>query len=187
LKICKECGKGHIRKRSKYCSIKCGKIQHSKPERNQKISISRKKFLTANPDKHPWKKSSKFDSAPCNALKNYLNSKGIKFVSEWQPLEERFFSIDIAFPDIKFGIEVNGNQHYNKDGTLTEYYQTRHDIIEDYGWRILELHYSSCYNIELLDSILRFKTQPDYTEYFKIKELKEIEKYENRPLKAGEK
>ena len=29
-----------------------------------------------------------------------------------------YFSLDIAFPDIKFAIEVNGNQHYKKDGKL---------------------------------------------------------------------
>ena len=49
-------------------------------------------------------------------------------------------NIDIAFPDIKLGIEINGNQHYNSDGTLKDYYQERHNLIEEAGWKLLEVH-----------------------------------------------
>lgn len=186
IKVCPECNNEHGN-RGKYCSEKCSSVQISKPETRKKISDRRKKFLKENPDKHPWKKDTKKISEPCEKLKEYLRNKNISFVEEWQPLENRFYSIDIAFPDIKFGIEVNGNQHYNRDGTLTNYYQERHDLIEKEGWKLLELHYSSCYNTNLLDSILQFGKQPDYTDYFKLKELKEIEKNKNKPLKRGEK
>lgn len=138
----------------------------------KKISEGRKKYLAENPDKHPWKRSDKFKSVPCNFVKEILKSKNIKFVDEWNPLEDRNFSIDIAFPDIKLGIEINGNQHYNSDGTLKDYYQKRHNIITDAGWTLIELHYSSCFNVEFLENILNFKQQPDYTEFFKIKEHK---------------
>lgn len=170
--ICHECGTEHYRKRSKYCSAECGKLQISTPDVKSKISMSRKKFLKENPDKHPWKNSNKFKSNPCEKLKEYLDGKNIKYVAEWQPLEDRYFSIDIAFPDIKVGIEVNGNQHYTSDGSLTEYYKTRHDLIEAAGWKLIELHYSSCYNTELIDSLLNVKEQPDYTGFFKAKEEK---------------
>ena len=69
------------------------------------------------------------------------------------------FSIDIAFPDIKFGIEVNGNQHYNSDGTLKPYYKERHDLIEKSGWILLELHYSSCYIDDILEKEEAARTQ----------------------------
>lgn len=173
IKFCEECGRQHIR-RSKYCSLDCSSIQIYKPETRLKISNSRKKYLLNNPDKHPWKKKDKFKSEPCERLKRHLTSKNIKFIEEWQPLEDRFFSIDIAFPDIKLGIEVNGNQHYDKDGSLKPYYQERHDLIEASGWKLIELHYSTCYNTDAIDSILKIKEQPDYTEYFKQKEKQKV-------------
>lgn len=85
---------------------------------------------------------------------------------------DRAFSIDIAFPDIKIGIEVNGNQHYNNDGSLKQYYQQRHDLIVDAGWTLIELHYLSCYDTDVIDNLLTIKEQPNYDEYFKQKENK---------------
>lgn len=73
---------------------------------------------------------------------------------------------------------INGNQHYNSDGTLTAYYQERHDLIVASGWKLVELHYSSAYNIEFINSILDIGIQPDYSEYFRIKE----EKKKNKPI-----
>jgi len=127
-------------------------------ETTLKLSLARRKYLRENPDKHPWKRKEKFISVPCEKLKEYLTSKNIKFIEEWQPIEDRFFSIDIAFPDKKIGIEVNGNQHYNADKTLKDYYQRQHDLLEINGWKIFEIHYSSCFfpkfvvdNIKLVD------------------------------------
>ncbi len=56
-------------------------------------------------------------------LKKILDNINVKYVPEYNPLINRFFSIDIAFPDKKIGIEINGNQHYNIHGSLKEYYQ----------------------------------------------------------------
>lgn len=152
-----------------------------------KISLKRKEWLKNNPDKHPWRKRDKFKSKPCEKLKNYLNDKGIHFVEEWIPLDNRHFSIDIAFPDIKLGIDVNGNQHYNTDGTLKPYYQERHDLIVSAGWTLIELHYSTCFKPEMIDILLEIKEQPDYTEYFKIKQQRQLEKLKNESLPRGQK
>jgi len=128
---------------------------HSKKSKIQ-ISNSRKKFLKENPDKHPWAKNTKFISKPCEYLKTILREKGIKFIEEFQPLlPNRFFSIDIAFPEKKIGIEVNGNQHYNKKGNLKPYYQNRHDLIENAQWNIIELHYSEVYKNDIVEKILK--------------------------------
>ena len=80
-----------------------------------------------------------------------MDDNNINYVSEWSPLEDRFYSIDIAFPDKKIGIEINGNQHYDKKGALTEYYQKRHDDIVKAGMKHIELG-----------------NQPDYSEYFEL-------------------
>jgi very-short-patch-repair endonuclease len=171
-KQCVMCGKDHER-RSKYCSKECGLKALSSEENREKISISRKKFLAENPEKHPWRNPNKKKSVPCEKVKEYLIKKNIKFIEEWIPLEDRFFSIDIAFPDIKLGVEINGNQHYERDGSLKPYYQDRHDLIEAAGWKLIELHYSYCFNEELLDKIFILKDQPDYTQYFEDKRIRE--------------
>ena len=81
-------------------------------------------------------------------------SKNISFVEEFTPLKHRHYSIDIAFPDIKVGIEINGNQHYNKDKTLAAYYQDRHDKIEAEGWILYEIHYSKVYDLMFIEELL---------------------------------
>jgi hypothetical protein len=82
-----------------------------------------------------------------------LRDQNINFIEEYSPFEERFFSIDIAFPDKMIAIEINGNQHYNKDGSLASYYQERHDFIESKGWKVYEIHFSKVYTNEI-DSII---------------------------------
>ena len=115
-------------------------------EAKAKIGMARKKFLAENPDKHPWKDKNKFKSVPCLKVKEFLKDNGIVFIEEFCPMPDRAFSIDIAFPDIKLGIEINGNQHYLSDGILAPYYKDRHDIIIASGWNLIELHYSCVYN-----------------------------------------
>ena len=67
-----------------------------KDSTRKKLSEIRKKYLNENPDKHPWKKSDKFKSVPCEKFKNILKQHGLTFVEEYQPLSNRFFSIDIS-------------------------------------------------------------------------------------------
>jgi very-short-patch-repair endonuclease len=170
-KICPRCNKNFdpvklgFDKRRKYCSDKCSN-QHSKKTREQ-LSKKRIKYLKENPDKHPWRNKNKQISVPCEKVKKFLSERNIKFIEEYQPLKNRFFSIDIAFPDIKLGIEINGNQHYNRDGTLKEYYQKRHNLLLENGWNILELHYSISWNLDKLEKIISKREQPDYSNYLK--------------------
>jgi very-short-patch-repair endonuclease len=103
-------------------------------------------FLQNNPDKHNWKKNNRLISIPCEKLKTDLKLNNISFIEEYQPLEHRFFSIDIAFPNVKIGLEVNGNQHYNKNGELKEYYEKRKQLIEKNGWFLYDIHFSKVYD-----------------------------------------
>lgn len=147
------------------CSNKCA----YSPSEEAKILISekRKKYLLENPDKHPWKRDKKKVSVPCENVKNYLRQNGIDFVEEFSPLSDRLFSIDIAFPHLMIGIEVNGNQHYNSDGSLKDYYQERHDLIEQAGWRLIEVHYTECFNNEQIAKFLDFDVPHDNSEQIK--------------------
>ena len=102
--------------------------------------------MSENKDKHVWKRHTKFISTPCENVKKFLIENKISFVSEYSPFDDFHYAIDIAFPNKKIGIEINGNQHYNKNGELTEYYQKRHDLFIERGWNLIEIHYSLCFN-----------------------------------------
>lgn len=169
--VCIKCNKEFTIEKSirrSTCSDICRKSKT--PEELKKISESRKKYLLENPDKHPWKNKDKFKSKPCEYLKNILKSKNINFLEEYNPISSNSYSIDIAFPDIKVGIEINGNQHYNNDKTLKEYYQERHDKIENEGWLLYEIHYSKVYDssfVEELLSKINLKESISYDFYMK--------------------
>lgn len=120
---------------------KLSKKEHTKhtEECKRRLSELRKRYLYTHPNEHPWKKHDKFKSVPCEKFKNILNINNISFVDEYSP-NGMLYSIDIAFPDKKIGIEINGNQHYNRDGTLKEYYLKRHNDICNRGWLLYECH-----------------------------------------------
>lgn len=123
-------------------------------ETRKKMSEKRKEWLKANPDKHVWKRHSKFKSVPCEKVKQFLSESGIRFLPEFTPLLDRAFAVDIAFPEKMVCIEINGNQHYDAAGKLKPYYQEKHDLITGAGWKVIEIHYSLCYNQEYISSLM---------------------------------
>jgi very-short-patch-repair endonuclease len=165
---------------SKECRSKRNSERETSPEVRKKISDSRKLWLKENPEKHPWKLNKKFVSEPCEKLKNALEKEGIKFISEFQPLlnEGRFYSIDIAFPQLKLGIEINGEQHYNRDKTLKKYYQERHNTIVNAGWTLLEYHYSFCYKDDKINELIEsLKNNTGFCNVdFELKEFIKVKK-----------
>ena len=140
--------------RSKGESLR-GKRRPHTEENKKKMSELKKTFYKNNPDKHPWKKSSKFKSKPCENFKKIVEELNIFYIEEMTPSNERLFSIDIALPQYKIAIEINGNQHYNKDGKLKDYYQQRHDFIKNLGWTIHEIHYSICFDDEFIKNTIQ--------------------------------
>ena len=137
-------------------------IKHSDVSK-KKMSEKRKKYLKENPDKHPWKNNNKFISIPCEKFKEELVKNNILFLQEYtDPLWDHSYAIDIAFPDIKVAIEINGNQHYNSDKTLKPYYQKKHDYLTNLGWIIHEVHYACVFKKEIVkDLIVLIKTLLD--------------------------
>ena len=118
-------------------------------ESKKKLSEIRKKWLKENPDRHPWRSHNKFKSKPCENVKAFLKKLKILFIEEYNPqILNRNFSIDIAIPDKKIAIEVNGNQHYEKTGELKPYYKERELLLENDGWKVYQIHYSACFNFE---------------------------------------
>lgn len=154
----------------------------------KKISESVKKYWNENPDKHPWKKSEKFLSKPCENFKKILDKKNIQFIPEYKISEKRSFSIDIAIPKYKIAIEINGNQHYEKNGNLKEYYKNREIFIESLNWKVHQIHYSICFDdysiSKTIDNILSNNPEIfdfDYEQYLinKLNTKKEKRKMKN--------
>lgn len=148
------------------------------------MSNASKKRCKDHPETCGWKGKI---SKPCENLKQYLRNKGINFVEEYVPLNNRFFSLDIAWPDEKIAIEVNGNQHYDNDGNLKEYYQKRHNLLCQNGWKIFEIHYTKCNNINInnFEDILKLPIyDKEYTkEYFQTLQYKKEQKNKERLIK----
>lgn len=125
-------------------------------EKTKKLqSDKRKEYLKNNPEKHPWKNPNKKTSKPCNQVKAFFRQYNIDFIEEYSPnIKDRFFSIDIALVDKQIAIEINGQQHYDNNGNLKKYYQERHDLLEKAGWKVFEIHYSLCFNVEFWQNFI---------------------------------
>jgi len=152
---------GVLKSRTASESLKISKNKRPKhklsKETKLKISVARKKWLAENPDKHPWQnKSFVHSSIPCEKFKLFLKEKNIDFIEEYLPVVHigRFFRIDIAFPDKKVAIEVNGNQHYESNGDLKPYYKERQSILEEHGWTVYQVHHTACFNPEKLSEFM---------------------------------
>lgn len=147
-------------------------VKHSE-ESKKKMSEKRKQWLRDNPDKHPWRNKDKFKSEPCEKAKEFLRKLNIRFIEEYQPeIEGRSFSIDIAMPEKMIALEINGNQHYGRDGRLKPYYQERHDLLESNGWIVYEIHYSACFDLDkwsdFVDKIRNTEKKIDFDYFYYV-------------------
>lgn len=164
----------------------------------KKISKSRKKFLKENPEKHVWKNNNKFISMPCEYVKKILIKNNINFVEEFSISNIRHYSVDILITEKNLIIEVNGNQHYDKNGKLKEYYQIRHDFIKSLGFNIIELPYYQAYDeiqiLKIVNSYNKsyvlpfFKKEKKKPKYGSIKEYQYArkKKYNEESIKIIE-
>ncbi len=151
--------KTRTRAESKKLSDKERAPQKHSPETKALISRRRREYLTRM-GKSAWSHHAHhvhFDSVPCKRVKDYLTEIGCLFEEEHQPLrhKKRFFAIDIAFPLLKIGWEINGGQHYDGDNKLKPYYQNRHDLIEAEGWKLIEIPYRKAFDKTYIDSLVK--------------------------------
>jgi hypothetical protein len=171
---------GPITKRLRDHKVKSKKpIKTLNQDARKNLSEKRKQWLKDNPDKHPWRRSNKFKSKPCESVKTFLKNQNIKFIEEYDPkIPEVNYSIDIAMPEKLIAIEINGNQHYNSDGSLKPYYQKRHDLLVSNGWEVHEIHYSHCFNfekwIDFIDNLNDNKTVNDFNYFSYVRKEKTL-------------
>lgn len=150
--------------------------KHS-PETKAKISRLRKEYLKNNPGKSSWQTKNYHKSIPCEKIKAKLRAYEIAFEDELEPLRHkgRYFSADVAFEQYGVIWEINGQQHYESDGTLKPYYQNRHNLIELEGWRVFEIPYHVAMRDGIVDELLvktqnlSYKPNNEYKLYLKPK------------------
>ena len=124
-------------------------------ETKKLLSEKRKKYLKENPKSHSWSKFRNKETEPEKRLAEFIAKLNKFQVHRWYkiPESDKFFEIDFAMPELKIAIEVNGEQHYNRDGSLAEYYQKRDDCIKSLGRKTLQIHYILCFNESKLKEI----------------------------------
>lgn len=162
------------------------KFNHTEETKKQ-LSVCRTEWLKNNPDKHVWKRNNKFKSVPCEYLKNILRNNGFEFIEEYSPLLDKYYSIDISFPNKKIGLEINGNQHYNSDQSLKDYYLNRKKNIERTGWKLYDIHYMKVYDElfvrSLIDELMKNNLNDvDFSFYIKKKKEKIVKEDKISPI-----
>lgn len=140
---------------AKKCSPKGRKMTD---DVKKKISSSRKEYLKNNKDKHNWSIYRGHETLPEKKFREFLKSvPNIKVYQYYKSSDwDRFYEMDFAIIENKICFEINGNQHYDSNGDLSEYFQERHDYFVNKGWKIFEIHYSKCFNEDFLNSIRQF-------------------------------
>lgn len=148
------------RTRTEMLSLSGKKRTHSEETRN-KISKSRKKFLTENPDMIPYKinHKSKSESYPEKYFREWLEKENISFEQEYQ---FKLYSFDFLI-DGRIDLEIDGNQHI-LDERIKDHDKKRDKITTDNGYlvkRILWSEYkklSEIEQVEFLQSLKQFLT-----------------------------
>lgn len=74
------------------------------------------------------------ESNPEKEFRKIISEYNLNITQYYIPPEnDRLFELDFADIDNRIAFEINGNQHYDKNGNLTEYYQDRHDYFVSRG------------------------------------------------------
>lgn len=158
---CIICGEKAISRRGIEFQKTCGNEECKKKVKktiwDNKLREAQSKIISNSIKKHNWKKTYRGrESDPEKKFKGIINHYDLNVFQFYKDREfERLFEIDFAIPSLKIGFEINGNQHYDKDGNLKKYYQNRHNIIESKGWKLIEIHYLKCYDENYIKNIIK--------------------------------
>lgn len=130
------------------------KGKHHSDDSKLKLSIARKKYLNEHPEKVPYKLNhhSK-QSYPEKYFREVFDNDDLlkSAISEYRI---KLYSLDFAFPDIKFYIEIDGEQHYT-DSRIVEHDKKRNLELEKMGWKSIRIRWSE-YNKKSLEEKQEF-------------------------------
>lgn len=118
------------RSKEQMISIAAKKRIHSEKTKN-KISIARKKFLSENPDKIPYKLNhkSKGESYPEKYFREWLEKENISFQQEYR---FKLYSFDFLVNE-RVDLEIDGSQHKD-DANILKHDEKRDAISKDNGF-----------------------------------------------------
>lgn len=106
--------------------------------RRQHSSIKRKEWLSKNRNNHSWRY--KGEVYPEKKFREWLTSQNINFVTEYTPEDfDRYFKMDFAILSLKIDIELNGEQHYKRNGEFNDKHIERQKYIELKGWKVINI------------------------------------------------
>lgn len=138
-------------------------------EHKRNISKARIAYLAEHPDKVPYRlyHSSNYISYPHKRLMKALTDIGIiDWISEYQVY---LYSYDIAFPDLKIDVEIDGNTH--KSESVIGIDTRRDEYSKTHGWVVLRFtafdvknNLDICVN-KIIETI--YKLNPLYKPYDK--------------------
>lgn len=117
----------------------------------EKASEQMKMFWQKTPEEGRNRILRSQNSIPCKNVKMFLRNNGIDFIEEFNPnVKDRYFHIDIALPDKMIGIEINGSYHYKNRNCseFTEYHLNRKSLIEQLGWKIIDIPTNLCFSFD---------------------------------------
>lgn len=124
-----------------------GKPQHKQTsETREKISISRKKYLSNNPDKVPYliNHSSKI-SYPEEYFIDLFAAENINLKYHLQVSK---YQLDFYNEDLKLDIEIDGEQHYI-DKRIFKSDRERDKFLENLGWTVFRIRWSEYKSLDL--------------------------------------
>ncbi len=110
-------------------------------EQKLKISQALKQYLEEHPDKVPYKLNhhSK-QSYPEQYFEEIFNNDEILKDCE-KEYKVGLYSLDFALPNIKFYIEIDGEQHY-VDKRIIEHDKNRTEVLNNLGWTCYRIRWS---------------------------------------------
>jgi len=155
------------------------------------LSKKRKQWLNNNKDKHNWRFN--FESYPEKLVREYLETLSVKVIAEYIPDDfDRFFKIDFAVIEKKIAIEVNGNQHYKRNGEFNEYHINRQKYLESKGWIVVNIPAINVNkdfeNVKLqLQNVLNCPQSTSFEPIISQKQLKLENKYAKKRKREEEK
>lgn len=114
------------------------------------LSNKRKVWLLKNKEKHNWRY--KRETYPEKVFREWLIEQNIKFIAEYTPNDfDRCFAMDFAIIDLKLDVEINGEQHYKRNGEFSDYHIERQKYIESKGWVVINIKaYEIIKNFEII-------------------------------------
>lgn len=141
---------------SKECKSELCKMKTHSEETKKRLSEKRIKYIKENKSTYNWSFYGK-ETIPEKIFRETISKFNIKenIYQYYKPNNcSKNYEIDFAIPELNIGFEINGNQHYDKDGNFTQYHLNRKIELEKLGWKIIDIHYSLCFNTEAIERII---------------------------------